>query len=218
MPGAAPFSWQDSPGWLVLSGSADPLSEIRARALSRYSASGAIAHISLAADSGDAIMDDMAELGAPTGYLVDLEELDNNTIYERLSQAAMIVLEAGPAPLELLRLLRTTAIHALKAALRRGALLFFEGAAAAIAGQHVLLPDGEIASGLNFVSGALVHCGGAPAGPLPPGAVGIRLAPGAALALGPAGQVETWGEPAITLRLPRSEPGAAQYAKQRAIE
>ena len=72
----------------------DALGEIRARALSRYDGSSDIAYISLAADLGDALMDDMAELGAPSGYLVDMDDGDNNEIYERLSAAGMIVIEA----------------------------------------------------------------------------------------------------------------------------
>ena len=97
----APLQWLPSNGWIVLSGRADALSEIRAQALSRHNASGAIAYISLADDLGDELMDDMAELGAASGYLVDLEEQDNNEIYERLSVAAMVVIDAagqGRAP------------------------------------------------------------------------------------------------------------------------
>ncbi len=215
-----PFTWYESPGWLVLSGGADPLGEIRAGALSRYSASGAIAYISLAADLGDALMDDMAELGAPTGYLVDLEEQDNNTIYERLSEAGLVAIEAGsePASLErLLRLLRPTAAPALKEALGRGALLLFEGRAAALAGQYFLRPAGEIGAGLNFVSNVLISSTSAASAAqrLRPEAVFLGLAPGAALALGPQGQIETWGEQDITIRLGEM---SAQQAAQRAIE
>jgi len=67
MPTDAPFTWIDSNGWLILSGPPDALSELRAQALSRYDGSGAIAYISMADDLGDALMDDMAELGAATG-------------------------------------------------------------------------------------------------------------------------------------------------------
>ena len=85
--------------------------------MSRYDGSSAIAYISLAGDLGDALMDDMAELGAPTGYLVDLEEGDNNEIYERLSSAGMIVIEAEPDAEALRSLMSQTVLSALKSAL-----------------------------------------------------------------------------------------------------
>jgi len=206
----APFTWLDSNGWLVLSGKPDALSEIRAQALSRYDGSSAIAYISLAGDLGDALMDDMAELGAPTGYLVDLEEGDNNEIYERLSAAGMIVIEAEPDAEALRSLMSQTVLSALKSALDRGALILFEGAAASIAGERELTAAGELAAGINFVHNALispsadnhmedellrtVHCA------LP--AISIMgLAPGSALALGPARQIETWGDGDVTISL-----------------
>jgi len=194
----------------VLSGRADPLSEIRAQALSRHNASGAIAYISLADDLGDELMDDMAELGASSGYLVDLEEQDNNEVYERLIGAAMIVVDAAGQGDRLLRLLRRTAIHALKEALNRGALLFFEGAAAAIAGEFVLAADHRIESGLNLLRNALVAIDAssvagddalrAARGELPD-AIFLGLETGSALALGPQGQIETWGERPVAISL-----------------
>lgn len=206
----APLKWLPSNGWIVLSGRADPLSEIRAQALSRQNASGAIAYISLADDLGDALMDDMAELGAASGYLVNLEEQDNNEIYERLSGAAMIVVDAADQGDRLIRLLRRTAIHALKEALNCGALLFFEGEAAATAGEFILTRDDRIESGLNLLQNALVATDiGSLAGDDAlraardelPDAIFLGLATGAALALGPEGQIETWGERQVAISL-----------------
>jgi len=206
----APLKWLPSNGWIVLSGCADPLSEIRAQALSRHNAGGAIAYITLADDLGDELMDDLAELGASSGYHVDLEEQDNNEIYERLSEAAMIVVDAAGQGDRLLRLLRRTAIHALKEALNRGALLFFEGAAAAIAGEFVLAADYRIESGLKFLHNALVTAEAsaiagddalrAARGELPD-AIFLGLASGSALVLGPQGQIETWGDRQVAISL-----------------
>ena len=156
---AAPFNWRSANGWIVLSGHADYLSEIRARALSRAIAGGAIAYISLADDMGDALMDDMAELGATTGYLVDLEENDNNEVYERLSTAAMIVLQADGAADLLMQLLRRTAVHALKEALNRGGLILFEGDAAAVAGELAVDQRGESVAGTQPGEWRLDHSG-----------------------------------------------------------
>lgn len=205
---AKPFSWIDSNGWLVLSGKPDALGENRARALSRCDGASDIAYISLAPDLGDALMDDMAELGAPSGYLVDLEECDNNEIYERLSGAGMIVIEAARNVEALGSLISHTVISALKSALERGALILFEGAAASIAGERRLNAQGEWTAGLNFIQNALISpnagCDvqdamlraeyGAPLDvPV------MILEPGAALALGPARQIEIWGDGEVTI-------------------
>lgn len=210
MSDSSPLKWLPSRGWIVLSGAADPLSEIRAQALSRHNAGGAIAYISLAEDLGDDLMDDMAELGAASGYLVDLEAHDNNEIYERLSAAAMIVVDAADQGDRLLKLLRRTAIHALKEALNRGGLLFFEGAAAALVGEFILAADNRIASGLSLVRNALVATEvSSIAGDAAlwaarnelPDAIFVGLASGSALALGPDGQIETWGERQVAISL-----------------
>lgn len=204
-----PFIWQESPGWIVLSGAADPLGETRALALSRANAGGDIAYISLSDDMADALMDDMADLGAPTGYLVDLEAADNNAVYAGLIEADLIVIDAAASPDRLLRLMRQTAVHALKEALQRGALLLFEGESVAIAGEYFLMPDGNFESGLGYVSAALIKHDDGPksdeaslrARLALPEVVLIGIAPGAALALGPGGQLETWGDSDITISL-----------------
>ncbi len=210
MRGRLPISWLESNGWLVLSGSADSRSEIRAQALSRASADGAIAYVSLADDLGDALMDDLAELGAPTGYLVDLEEGDNNEIYERLRAAGMIVIEPGRNIQQLKRLMSPTVVHALKEALRRGALVLFEGLAATLAGEYVLRSNGDIAKGLGFVShvyvaadvSSILETEAAQKVHLAqPEAVFIAIDRGAALVLGPNKHIETWGERRVTFSL-----------------
>ena len=204
------FSWLPAAGWLILSGSADSLGEIRALALSRCDASGDVAYVALGSDQGDALMDDMAELGAGSGYLVDLAEADNNEIYERLSEAAMIVVEADCAGDGLIRALKPTAAHAMKAALERGSLVLLEGAAAATAGEFALDNAGATKAGLGYVKGALILTDA-------PGIFDntslyalrsgmpeltfISLPAGAALALGPAGRMETWGEAQVSVSL-----------------
>ena len=209
----APFTWLDSNGWIVVSGPPDALSEIRAQALSRYDGAGALAYISLAPDLGDALMDDMAELGAPAGYLVDLEDPDNNEIYQRLSAAGIIVIETCRHPDRLHKLMSHTVTSALKSALEHGALVLFEGAAASLAGQHRMTDAGELTVGLNFVSNALITtiADGADQTRLTrdihrqlPDSSILGLVRGAALALGPARQLETWGEGEVTISLGES--------------
>lgn len=207
MPIEAPFTWIDSNGWLVLSGPPDALSEIRAQALSRCDDAGAIAYISMADDLGDALMDDMAELGAATGYLVDLDAADNNEIYERLTGAGMIVIEAAQAAETLQPLMTHTVLSALKAALERGALILLEGAAASLAGENRLTAARQLTAGFNFVRNALITMSAAGESipriqhELPDVSI-IGLAPGAALALGPGRRIETWGDGEVTISLP----------------
>lgn len=222
-----PFNWHASSGWIVLSGSADALSEVRARALSRCDASGAIAYISFAGDMGDALMDDMAELGATSGYLVDLDEHDSNEIYERLSGAAMIVVEADVPSDGLARLLRQTAIHAMKDALNRGGLILLEAAAAATAGDYLVESSTKISAGLGLVQNTLVAA--EPHDTVDneslrslrlqmPDTTFIGLAPGSALVLGPEGAIETWGERQVSISLGNLAGASVDIERDWAIE
>ena len=204
-----PISWLESNGWLALSGAADRRSEIRAQALSRANADGAIAYISLAGDMGDALMDDLAELGAPTGYLVDLADSDNNAIHERLRAAGMIVIEPGEDIRQLKRLMSQTVAHALKEALNHGALILFEGLAATLAGEYIVQSNG-MAKGLKFVrnvyiasdvSSVLETQAAQKVYLAQPEAALIAIDRGAALVLGPNQHIETWGKPQIVFRL-----------------
>ncbi|MCY4147388.1 MAG: hypothetical protein OXE95_10270 [Chloroflexi bacterium] len=213
MSGQTPFSWRDGEGWLVLSGGAHPLSEIRARALSRCDPFADIACIAQTDEMGDALMDDLADLGAPTGYHIDLTEPDNNQLYARITSAGLIVIAADCAD-SLRSALRQTAVHALKRALAGGTLLLCEGAAAGLFGEHRWTAGDGLTRGLNFVSGAVI---------LPAGdessdyaawqaqsslqeVACISLARGSALALGPDRNLETWGERDVTIRLSALQP------------
>ena len=205
-----PFSWLKSKGWLVLSGSADTLGEIRAQALSRVNVDGSMAYISLADDMGDSLMDDMGDLGAFTGYFVDLEDDDNNTIYERLSTACMIVIEPGESIDRLQKMITQTVTQAIKEALNRGALILFEGLASHLAGEHIVTLDGQIKKGMKFVNNVYISPDVESILDITdmkrvlasiPDAVFIGIQRGSALALGPNGAIETWGEKRVTISL-----------------
>lgn len=222
----SPFSWQAENGWLVLSGGVDALGDIRGRALSRSEASGDIVYISLADDLGDSLMDDMAELGATSGYLLDIEEADNNEVYERLSGAVMIVIEANGRGPDLLRLLRRTAVHPLKDALNRGGLVLLEGAAAATAGEYSLDSAGQIVAGLGLLQGALVVADsfGFDDKHLRsiqlqwPKVTFLSLAAGTALVLGPDGAIETWGDRQVSISLGDLAGAFAESERDWAVE
>jgi hypothetical protein len=205
-----PFSWLESNGWLVLSGSVDTLSEIRAQALSRVNVDGAIAYISLARDMGDSLMEDMADLGAPTGYYVDLDDDDNNEIYERLRTASMIVIEPG-ANIDLLKKKITqTVIQAIKEALNLGAFILFEGIASNLVGEHISTADGQITKGLKFINNVYISTDVdsvldiedvQKVVAVAPETVFIGIQRGSALILGSNGYIETWGEKQVTISL-----------------
>ena len=210
MAGNLPIRWPETNGWLVLSAEADALSDIRSLALARCNAGGAIAYISFAADRGDALIEDLAELGAPAGYLVDLEDSDNNAIHERLSSAGMVVIEGGSDIDRMKRLMTHTVIHALKEALEYGALALMEGLASTLTGSILVDGKGEIGAGLKIVDNAaiLTEVGSIAESEAAqrilltqPEMVCIAIERGAALALGPQGQMETWGESAVTFSL-----------------
>ena len=210
MRGGLPIHWLESNGWLVLSGSADFHSDIRALSLSRCDAAGAVAYISLACDAGDSLMDDMVELGAPAGYLVDLEDEDNNAIHERLSAAGMIVVESGDDIVRLKKLITQTVLHTVKGALKDGGLVLFEGLAATLAGAFYLDGRGELVPGLKLVDNAFIATDADRAQWEDvrdsvyfknQEAVGIAIESGAALVLGPDGLIETWGEKQVTFSL-----------------
>jgi len=205
-----PFSWLDSNGWIVLSGSKDSLSEMRAQALTRVNADGAVAYISLAGDLGDALMEDMAELGAPTGYFVDLEDDDNNAIYERLSTASMIVIEPNDDINTLKRLMTQTVIRAFKEALNLGALILCEGIASNMMGELIVTWDGQLVKGLAFINNVFISSDVDSildsrdmqnVYEAEPETVFIGIPRGSALVLGPDTYIETWGEKQVTISL-----------------
>lgn len=210
MSSGIPFSWLESNGWLVLSGRADALSEIRALALSRLISDGAVAYISLMGDMGDELMDDMSDLGAPSGYLVDLDDDDNNAIFEQLRDASMIVIEPGDSISSLKQLMTQTVIQAMKEALNHGALILFEGIASSLAGEHIVTDEGRISAGLKLVNNvyispdtrSILDTDAAQDVYLQsPETVFIGIQQGSALVLGPAGGIEIWGEKQVTISL-----------------
>lgn len=205
-----PFSWLESNGWLVLSGSADTLSEIRAQALSRVNIDGVIAYISLAGDMGDSLMDDMVDLGAPAGYYVDLDDDDNNAVYERLRTASMIVIEPGVSIDLLKKKITQTVIRAIKEALNLGALILFEGIASNLVGEHITTADGKITKGLKFINNVYIATDVSSVFDIAdvqkvvtiaPETVFIGIQRGSALILGSNGYIETWGEKQVTISL-----------------
>lgn len=190
-------------GWLVLSGGNTEGSPIRAKALTRAREYGITAYVSSADDGGDALLDDMEDLGARSGYFIDPEYDDPEDIIEEMKTASIIVIEVGSSLDNLYRMLRGATIEGIRQAYERGGVVLVEGLATNIFGRWVLSDEGEIIEGLNWIQNAFIEAQSTGAEDSRAvqtvlneiaEAVAINVALGSALALGPDGAVEVWGE------------------------
>jgi hypothetical protein len=206
----AVLRWLDGRGWLILSASVDD--EIRALALARTSADGGVAYISMGGMVAEQALADMEDLGASSGYLVDVLTEDDPTIRQKLAEAGVIVIADGVDALEARDALIGAAISGIQDAFANGAVVLVEGAAASVFGAWVL-PDGrKMMSGLDWFENALVLIGVTSVSEADEAkmvlnaegaAIAVGIGPGSALALGPDGEVETWGHKQVTIALGR---------------
>jgi len=204
--------WKDGRGWIVLSGGDDTGSVVRASAIGRSTAGGVTAYLTFGSDSADAekILDDMEDLGASSGYLVDVLTEDDETIRERLSEAMLIVLQTATDPDDVRSGLIGAAMDGIEAAYANGAVILAEGTTAALFGTWFLLSDNQVGGGLDWLEHILVVPGINAIADSPmahsflrsqPDAVAIVVGKGAALALGPDGEIEKWGNGQVTVAL-----------------
>lgn len=217
MPQVNIFRWRPGNGWLILAGGGTPDSEdnlnIDARMLSRTVSQGPLAYVWAAGDieAADRHMDSLRDLGARTGYLVDILAEEDDVLFRQLSEAGLIIVADGPHRDALRAALVGVALHGIEDAFRRGATLAVIGHSAALFGAHVAERDG-VSDGFGWLSHALIMPAFVPdhADHLRalvsqvPAAYGLGLGEGAALAFGPQGEVEVWGNAAITVSLGRS--------------
>ena len=203
MPVQSVFQWLDGRGWLVFSGGGDD--EIRATALGRAAADGAVACVSLTGDP-DHLLDDIADLGAPTGYLVDVYGEDDATLHEKLSQSGMVIIAGGEDAAHVRGALRGAALEGILAAYANGAIILLEGYSATAFGSWLI--HETIEDGLELLTGAAVLTNVEDAAfyakaifAAQPEAIAVNVMTGSALALGPDGQIERWGEREVTIVL-----------------
>ncbi|MCS6871784.1 MAG: Type 1 glutamine amidotransferase-like domain-containing protein [Anaerolineae bacterium] len=214
MPQTNVLRWRDGRGWIILAGSGAQLGDqddvdldIEAQALTRIAYGEPIAYIWAAgdADTADQHLALLDEMGAPTGYLVDIVTEDDASIRAQLEEAGMIILGDGQSPETLRAALLGAALEGMQAAYARGAVILGIGAGAAALGSFL-----EGANGLGWVENAIVM----PNYELDrriatlralleahPSAYGIAIGSRSALALGADGQVEVWGERKVTILL-----------------
>jgi hypothetical protein len=204
------LNWVQGWGWLVLSGGPDSLSDIRAQAITRISAEGGVAYIGLHDDDDEDLLEDMNELGAPTGFLVNILREDDETIREHLKEAALIVIPGDMDLVALHSALMGAAEESLRAAFERGVVILAEGPAATLFGKVFAKDADHTGDGFHWLEDALV----VPAVTslaesqlardvlaVHAAQVAIGIGVGSALVLGPEGQIETWGQRQVTIAL-----------------
>jgi hypothetical protein len=206
----AVLRWVDGRGWLVLSASHDD--EIRALVLARASADGGVAYVAMGGIEAEKALADMEDLGASAGYLVDVLAEDDTAIRQKLAEAGVIVIPDGVDALDARDALMGAAASGIRDAFANGAVVLAEGGGAAVFGAWVLLDSRKTAAGLNWLESALVLPGVTSVSAsdeaqmvlsIQPAAIAVGIGPGSALALGPDGEVETWGNKQVTIALGR---------------
>jgi hypothetical protein len=203
MPAQSVLRWLDGRGWLVLSGGADD--DVRAAALGRAAADGGVACVALSGDP-DALLDDIIDLGAPSGYIVDVFGEDDQSLREKLAEAGMVIVVGGSSVSEVRGALQGVALEGIQAAYENGAIILLEHLSA-IAFSAWLVGE-MVESGLGWLETGAVVTGvtnaasyAKPIFEVHADAVAVAIQVGSALALGPDGQVETWGRREVTIEL-----------------
>ncbi len=213
MPQSNIFKWRGGEGWLILAGGGESGDEIESNALSKVAAGDPLAYIWAASDveKADEHLSALDELGAPTGYLVDVLSEDDDTIRVQLAQAGLIVLGDGPNVGMLRSGVVGAAIDGIGKAYERGAIILAIGAGAAVMGQQFLSGAGdELKPGFGWLERAIILPNYIPeedAGRMraallkQPEYFGLGLGEHSALAFHADGTVETWGERKISVIL-----------------
>jgi hypothetical protein len=152
----------------------------------------------------------MEDLGAPSGYLVDVLAEDDATVYDRLASASIVVIEDSANAETLRNALLGAAINGIQEAYERGAVVLAEGAAAAVFGAWLMPDSGEKTDGFGWLSNTGIIPASTDMTNLPQSralmddqadAIIVGLGVGSALVLGPNGEVETWGRREVTVAL-----------------
>ncbi len=201
--------WHAGRGWLVLSGGNTAGSPLRAQALERAIAADAgVVYLTLNPDD-TSVLDDLDDLGAPTGYTPDLMREPDEVIERQIQEASMVMIEDADNPLALKGMLSGPVLNGVKSALENGAIVFAEGLAAHVLGAWIIAPQGLV-EGVGLVENALILPAIASLTESPtahealvsrPDILAISIARGSALALGPQNRLETWGQRQITITL-----------------
>jgi cyanophycinase len=217
-----PLRWLSGAGWLVLGGGGNweesETAEMDDRALALADFTLPVVYLPTAAgslDQGEALIEYYADMGGPNGYVVPI--LDPMAARDpvnvgRIADAGLVYIGDGDA-LQLTQVLwQSPALDAIVQVFSRGAVIIGAGAGAAALGAWVM---GEVEGaaggpGWGWLPDVVVAPGFSGAENMPilravlrtqQGLHGFGIPRGSALALGPRGEVETWGEGDITFVL-----------------
>ncbi len=201
------LTWPEGLGWLILSGG--QADSIRTQTLHRLKPDGGVAYLGLRESAADVTMDDFEDLGAPTGYLVNILVEDDDQIQAALREVSLIVLDGGEDPSRLYDALQGAAIDEMRAAHQRGTVILAEGSAAALFGAKWMDERGQLHNGLNWLQGGLILPGVVERGALRaqaqpmfwdnPHALAVGVPSESALVLGPQTSLELWGDQPVAV-------------------
>lgn len=212
------FQWREALGWLVLSGGGDYLKgeteAIDARMLTRGAADGPLVYINAAdpdLEAAEQYLTYLDDLGGRSGYIIDIISEDDVTLKTKLGEAGVIIIGDGPDRSRLFNSLHGAAIEGIEQAFEQGALIMGIGIGATVFGEWVLSLDSDnTADGFSWLTRAAI-IGGTPSPEEKlklkallhsnPIAYGLGIWAGSALTLGPAGNVELWGNQQISISL-----------------
>ena len=158
--------------------------------------------------AGDRRLEDFEELGATAGYLVDILTEDDETIATRLAETSIVVLESSDDLRNLKSALMGAALRGLETAFANGAIILAAGGPAMLFGEWVYNGQDNLIEGFGWLLDAVImptaqdlstHV--KPVLQAYPELYAIGIGAQTALALGPDGQVEIWGQRQIAVAL-----------------
>jgi hypothetical protein len=205
--------WSSGNGWIILSGGTSPGGEVRAQALRRINSGGGVAYLGFDESSGDETLDDMEDLGAPTGYLVNIVAEDDLTIREQLEEASLIMIDDSASAEAWRDTLPGAAADGILAALENGAVILAERGGAAALGAFMLDAAGQVTRGLGWLENLLILPEVTELGQSQiaremlaqeADAVALGIGQESALALGPDGLLEVLGRGQVAIGLGRA--------------
>ena len=205
------LEWIAGDGWLVFTGEHDDASELRAQSLHRIGLDRGFAYLGLNEAAGDEEIADFEDLGAPTGYLVNILTEDDETIRRNLRDVGLVVIDSQADPRRMLDALRGAAAEAVQEAYEHGALVLAEGPVAQIFGACWLSESGSLHEGLNWLTDTMILPGvgeqarvretAAQVFERRPRTLALGISNGSALALGPGATLEVWGDQPVALTM-----------------
>lgn len=205
------IEWIAGDGWLVLAGGTAESNDLRVEALHRIGLDRGFAYLGLNEAAGDAEIADLEDLGAPTGYLVNVLIEDDETIRRSLRDVGLIVVDGEADPRRMLDSLRGAAAEAMREAYEHGTLILAEGPVASVFGACLVDENGTLVDGLGWISDTLILPGHGQHSEVReiargvfdrrPHTLAIGISNGSALALGPSAKLEIWGDNPVALTL-----------------